>query len=104
MTTQPFSRVLLTNGDGIDAPGLAILEGVARQLASEVWVAAPAHDQSGTSHSLSLHDPLRISHFGERRFAVDGTPGDCMAIVHVAREIDKLLTAGRGKLGDLRIV
>lgn len=75
-----YDRVLLTNDDGIDAPGLAVLELVAASLAREVWVVAPEHDQSGTSHSLSLHAPLRVSLKGERRFAVMGTPGDCVVI------------------------
>jgi 5'-nucleotidase len=79
-TAPLFTRILLTNDDGIDAPGLAVLEQVAALLAREVWVVAPEHDQSGTSHSISLHAPLRISRKGERRFAVLGTPGDCVAI------------------------
>jgi 5'-nucleotidase len=73
-------RVLLTNDDGIAAPGLAVLEEVAASLAGEVWVVAPEQDQSGTSHSITLHSPLRISPQGERRFAVFGTPGDCVAM------------------------
>ena len=78
-------RVLLTNDDGIDAPGLAVLEAVAAELADEVWVVAPEHDQSGTSHSISLHSPLRVTQQGERRFGVVGTPGDCvvMAVRHL---------------------
>lgn len=76
----PLKRVLLTNDDGIDAPGLAVLEEVARQLAQEVWVVAPEHDRSGTSHSISLHAPLRISEEGERRYAISGTPGDCVVM------------------------
>ena len=52
-----LERVLLTNDDGIDAPGLAVLEAVAAELADEVWVVAPEHDQSSTSHSISLHSP-----------------------------------------------
>lgn len=56
-----LDRILITNDDGIDAPGLAVLEQVAGQLAREVWVVAPLLDQSGTSHSLSLHAPLRVS-------------------------------------------
>src|SRR3712207_9383052 len=56
---ERLDRVLLTNDDGIDAPGLAVLEQVAAELAREVWIVAPAHDQSGTSHSISLHSPLR---------------------------------------------
>jgi 5'-nucleotidase len=81
-------RVLLTNDDGIDAPGLAVLEAVAAELAEEVWVVAPEHDQSGTSHSISLHSPLRVSRQGERRFGVAGTPGDCvvMAVRHLMRD------------------
>ena len=77
--------MLLTNDDGIDAPGLAVLEQVAARIAAEVWVVAPEHDQSGTSHSISLHAPLRYSRQGERRFGVSGTPGDCvvMAVRHL---------------------
>ncbi|MEG8235360.1 5'/3'-nucleotidase SurE [Pseudomonas orientalis] len=75
-----FERILLTNDDGIEAPGLKILERIACQLANEVWVVAPLLDQSGTSHSLSLHAPLRLSYQGTRRFAVTGTPADCIAL------------------------
>jgi 5'-nucleotidase len=83
--SSKIPRVLLTNDDGIDAPGLAVLEAVAAELADEVWVVAPEHDQSGTSHSISLHSPLRVSRQGERRFGVAGTPGDCivMAVRHL---------------------
>ena len=56
-----IGRVLLTNDDGIDAPGMEVLEEVAPNPAREVWVVAPEHDQSGTSHSISLHAPLRLS-------------------------------------------
>lgn len=75
-----FERVLLTNDDGIDAPGLAVLERVAAQIAREVWVVAPEHDRSGVSHALSLHAPLRVTERGTRRFAVSGTPGDCVVM------------------------
>src|SRR5215813_9048594 len=79
--TEPLvERVLLTNDDGIDAPGLAVLEAVAATLTREIWVVAPEHDQSGTSHSISLHAPLRFSRQGERRFGVTGTPGDCVVM------------------------
>jgi 5'-nucleotidase len=71
---------MLTNDDGIDAPGLAVLEQIAAEIAREVWVVAPEHDQSGQSHAISLHHALRISRRGERRFGVTGTPGDCAAI------------------------
>ncbi len=79
-SSRRFARLLLTNDDGIDAPGLATLEAVARELAGEVWVVAPDSDQSGTSHSLSLHSPLRVSGKGERRFSISGTPGDCVVM------------------------
>ncbi|MEP4523989.1 MAG: 5'/3'-nucleotidase SurE, partial [Alloalcanivorax venustensis] len=68
----------MTNDDGIDAPGLKIAEDIAAQLAEEVWVVAPEHDQSGVGQGISLHTPLRVYHHGERRFAVSGTPADCV--------------------------
>jgi 5'-nucleotidase len=71
-------RILLTNDDGVHAPGLALLERIARQLSDDVWVCAPAIEQSGTGHSLTLHLPVRLQEFGERRFAVAGTPTDAL--------------------------
>ena len=73
-------RILLTNDDGIDAPGLAVLAEIALEFAQEVWVVAPEHDQSGTGQSISLHNPLRCTPRGVRRWAVNGTPGDCVAL------------------------
>jgi 5'-nucleotidase len=72
-----LERILLTNDDGIDAPGLKVLEQIARELAQEIWVVAPEHDQSGVSHAISLHHPIRISERGARRYGITGTPGDC---------------------------
>ena len=69
-------RMLLTNDDGYHAPGLAALERIAATLSDDVWIVAPAEDQSGTSRSLTLTRPLRLRQFGERRFAVNGTPTD----------------------------
>jgi 5'-nucleotidase len=100
------SRVLLTNDDGIDAPGLAVLEAVAAEIADEVWVVAPEHDQSGTSHSISLHSPLRVSRQGERRFGVAGTPGDCvvMAARHLMRDTPPVLVlSGINRGGNLGV-
>ena len=71
-------RILVTNDDGIHAPGLAVLERIARTLGDDVWVVAPESDQSGLSHSLSLSDPLRLREISDRHFAVRGTPGDCV--------------------------
>lgn len=83
-----LNRIMLTNDDGIDAPGLAVLEAIAADLAREVWVVAPEHDQSGVSHAISLHQPVRVSRLGPTRFAVTGTPGDCavMGICHLMAE------------------
>jgi 5'-nucleotidase len=69
-------RILLTNDDGYHAPGLAALERTAATLSDDVWIVAPAEDQSGTSRSLTLTRPMRLRQFGERRFAVTGTPTD----------------------------
>ncbi|MDE0800677.1 MAG: 5'/3'-nucleotidase SurE [Rhodospirillaceae bacterium] len=73
-------RILLSNDDGINAPGLAVLEQIARSLSDDVWVVAPAHEQSGAGHSLTLHNPLRPTHLGEKRYMVDGTPTDCVLV------------------------
>lgn len=69
-------RILLTNDDGVHAPGLAVLEAIARTLSDEVWVCAPAEEQSGAGHSLTLHMPVRLREHGDRRFSVTGTPTD----------------------------
>ena len=71
-------RILITNDDGIHAPGLAVLERIARALADEVVVVAPETDQSGVAHSLSLNDPLRLREVSEGRYAIKGTPTDCV--------------------------
>ncbi len=71
-------RILLTNDDGIHAPGLGVLEQIARALSDDVWVVAPENDQSGLSHSLSLNDPLRLREVNDRKFALRGTPSDCI--------------------------
>ncbi len=71
-------RILLTNDDGIHAHGLNVLEEIARTLSDDIWVVAPETDQSGVSHSLSLNDPLRLREVAPRRFAVKGTPTDCV--------------------------
>ncbi|KQT07922.1 stationary phase survival protein SurE [Methylobacterium sp. Leaf399] len=81
-------RILVTNDDGIHAPGLATLEGIAKSLSDDVWVVAPESDQSGVSHSLSLNDPLRLREVSEKRFAVKGTPSDCviMGVRHILKD------------------
>ncbi|SVC00114.1 uncharacterized protein METZ01_LOCUS252968, partial [marine metagenome] len=73
-------RILLSNDDGIDAPGLKCLERVARKLSEDVWIVAPERDQSGVSHALSLSDPVRYRSLGDRKFAVEGTPTDSVLL------------------------
>ena len=72
-------RLLLSNDDGIESPGLHIL---AERLRAdhEVWIVAPATEQSAKSHSLTMGDPLRVEERGLRRFAVTGTPADCVYV------------------------
>ncbi|MEX6724232.1 5'/3'-nucleotidase SurE [Parapedomonas caeni] len=69
-------RILLTNDDGIHAPGMAVLEEIAAQLSDDLWVVAPLEEQSGAGHSLTLSQPIRVQQFGPRRFGVRGTPTD----------------------------
>lgn len=76
------ARVLVTNDDGIHAPGLKVLEKLARTLSDDVWVVAPETEQSATSHSLTLRRPLRERRLGPKRFSVDGTPTDCVLIAY----------------------
>jgi 5'-nucleotidase len=89
-------RILVTNDDGINAPGLAVLREIAEGLASEVWVVAPETDQSGLSHSLTLNDPLRLRKLEDRVFALRGTPTDCviMGVREVMKETPDLILSG----------
>ncbi len=73
-------RILLTNDDGIHADGLAALERIAAAISDDVWVAAPEIEQSGASRALTLSEPLRVRKAGARRFAVSGTPTDCVML------------------------
>jgi 5'-nucleotidase len=76
---QPL-RILVTNDDGIHAPGLKVLESIAAKLSRDVWVVAPEVEQSASSHSLTLHQPLRVRQVSARRFAVSGTPTDAVVM------------------------
>ncbi len=81
-------RILLTNDDGVNARGLAVLETAARRLSDDIWVVAPAEEQSGAGHSLTLTEPVRLRRHGERRFSVTGTPTDAvmLALAHVMKD------------------
>ncbi len=98
------ARILLSNDDGIAAPGLKVLEKVARLLSRDVWVVAPELEQSGAGHSLTLRRPLRIRQLGRRRYAVDGTPTDAvlLAINQIMRERKPtLVLSGVNRGGNL---
>lgn len=81
-------RILLTNDDGVNARGLAVLETAARRLSDDIWIVAPAEEQSGAGHSLTLTEPVRLRRHGERRFSVTGTPTDAvmLALAHVMKD------------------
>lgn len=89
-------RILLTNDDGIHAPGLQVLEDIARALSDDIWIVAPETDQSGASHSLTLSDPLRSRRIEEKRYAVSGTPTDCviMALRHLLDTPPDIILSG----------
>jgi 5'-nucleotidase len=78
-------RILLTNDDGVNASGLKLLEQVASAFTDDLWVVAPAEEQSGTGHSLTLTRPVRLRRLGDKKFAVAGTPTDAvlMALFHL---------------------
>jgi 5'-nucleotidase len=81
-------RILVTNDDGIHAPGLEVAEKIARALTDDVWVVAPETEQSGASHSLTLTVPLRLRQIDKQRFALAGTPTDCvmMGVAEVMKD------------------
>ncbi|MDJ0895367.1 MAG: 5'/3'-nucleotidase SurE [Alphaproteobacteria bacterium] len=98
------ARILLSNDDGINAPGLEALEAIARTLSDDIWVVAPETEQSGAGHSLTLHEPIRLNQHGERRYSVTGSPTDAvlLGISHVlADHPPDLLLSGVNRGGNL---
>lgn len=92
-------RILITNDDGITAPGLAILADIAEALAGpegEVWTVAPATEQSGVGHCISYTRPALMGELGPRRYAIEGTPADCVlaALHHILPEAPDLILSG----------
>ena len=81
-------RILLTNDDGINARGLALLEAVASTFSDDVWVVAPTEEQSGAGHSLTLTQPVRLRRHGDKRYSVSGTPTDAvmMALAYIMKD------------------
>lgn len=98
-------RILLTNDDGIYAPGLTVLERIAARLSDDIWICAPHEEQSGAGHSLTLTRPVRLKQHDARRFSVTGTPTDAvtMALKKILPAPPDLILSGvnRGaNLGD----
>jgi len=73
-------RILLTNDDGVNAPGLKVLERIARAFSDDIWIVAPSEENSGAGHSLTLTKPVRIREHGHQHFSVTGTPTDSVMI------------------------
>ena len=74
-------RILITNDDGINAPGLEVLAEIAAEIAGpegEVWTVAPAFEQSGVAHCISYSHPTMVARLSDRRFAAEGSPADCV--------------------------
>src|SRR5690606_22190286 len=72
-------RILITNDDGIDAPGIALMQEIAAELCDDVWVVAPDGNQSGASHRFTFGRELSFTSYGHRRYAVTGgSPADCV--------------------------
>lgn len=96
-------RILLTNDDGIHAPGLKVLEEIARQFSDDIWICAPSEEQSGAGHSLTLNRPVRLHQHGERRFAISGTPTDSvmMALRTVMPDAPDLILSGVNRGANL---
>lgn len=97
-------RILLVNDDGVDAPGLRVLEEAARRFSEDLWIVAPDEERSGAGHSVSLRRPIRLIRREERRFAVTGTPTDCVLLA--LREVMQdrkpdLLLSGVNRGGNL---
>ncbi|MCR6632048.1 MAG: 5'/3'-nucleotidase SurE [Magnetospirillum sp.] len=98
------TRILVSNDDGIHAPGIKVLEKVARALSKDVWVVAPETEQSAAGHSLTIRRPLRLRQVSRRRYAVDGTPTDAvlLGINHLLRDKKPtLVLSGVNRGGNL---
>ncbi len=96
-------RILLTNDDGIHAPGLEVLERIASRLSDDIWICAPSEEQSGAGHSLTLTRPVRLRQHDARRFSVAGTPTDAvtMALKRLMPEPPDLILSGVNRGANL---
>lgn len=96
-------RLLLVNDDGIDAPGIILLEKIIRRYTDEVWVVAPDEEKSGASHSISMNVPVRVRQRDDRHFAVKGTPTDCvlLGIYEIMSDMPTMLLSGINRGANL---
>lgn len=94
--------ILISNDDGIHAPGIKALAEAAAEH-GDTWVVAPSSEQSAKSHGLTMHEPLRVREFGPRRFAVTGTPADSvyMAIAHILPRAPDVVISGVNRGSNL---
>lgn len=105
MTRPP--RILITNDDGIDAPGIKIMQAIAAEISDDIWTVAPADNQSGAGHRFSLGTELSLKEHAPNTFSVTGTPADCVVVgcthVLVDRKPDIVLSGvNQGQnLGDI---
>lgn len=97
-------KIFVSNDDGINAPGLKVAERIAAEISDDVWVVAPESEQSGASHSLTIQDPLLLRKISKQRFAVNGTPTDCvmLGVNHVlGGELPDLIISGVNRGANL---
>lgn len=95
-------RVLLTNDDGIAAPGLQALEDAVRQLGWDPVIVAPAVEQSMCGHRVTTHHPLKVEQMDSHRHAVHGTPADCVRLALFALDVKPdLVLSGVNAGGNL---
>jgi 5'-nucleotidase len=80
MSVLAGKRILISNDDGVQAPGIELLEKIALGFTDDVWVVAPETDNSGAGHSLTLSQPVRVRQMGDRKYAVSGTPTDSVLV------------------------
>ncbi len=81
-------RILLTNDDGFEAPGMKVLLDIAQYFSNDIWIVAPSEENSGAGHSLTITRPLRIRQRGDQQYSVDGTPTDSvlMAVAKIMKD------------------
>jgi 5'/3'-nucleotidase len=96
-------KILLTNDDGIDAPGIRTLKRVLEEAGHEIMVIAPDKEQSAASHSITLHEPLRIIERSKLEYAITGSPADCIILASrvILKETPDLVISGINGGGNM---